>query len=132
MPNERKFTQRNLAAGRTSASLDNSYAKSKDYLSLSTGTIKKEKTPAKMPKTPSASVTTTTVVVKPTASANKIKDVKASNKLKKLEARGNKRAEIIAGTREKKFNPERAVAITSALGGALTVFDQAKKSLSKK
>jgi hypothetical protein len=135
MPTNTKFTQRNVAAGRTSASLDNPYAKSKDYLSLSTGTVKKEKTPSKMPKTPSASVTSTTVVVKPatTASANKVKEAKAANKLKKIEARGNKRADVIAGTRErKKMNPERIAAMTGALGGVLTVFDQAKKSLSKK
>lgn len=132
---EKKFTQRNLAAGRTSASLDNPYTKSKDYLSLNTGTIKKEKSPSKMPKTPSAEVTTTTVVVKPssTSSANKVKEAKAANKLKKIEARGNRKAEVIAGTRErKKMNPERIAAMTGALGGALGLFDQAKKSLSKK
>lgn len=125
---EKKFTQRNMAAGRTSASLDNPYTKSKDYLSLNTGTIKKEKSPSKMPKTPSAEVTTTTVVVKPASSANKVKEAKASNKLKKIEARGNRKAEVIAGTRErKKMNPERIAAMTGALGGALGLFDQAKK-----
>ena len=130
---EKKFTQRNLAAGRTSASLDNPYTKSKDYLSLNTATIKKEKSPSKMPKTPSAEVTTTTVVVKPASSANKVKEAKAANKLKKIEARGNRKAEVIAGTRErKKMNPERIAAMTGALGGVLTVFDQAKKSLSRK
>ena len=130
-----KFEQRNSSAGKqSSASLANPYSKSKDYLSLSTGSIKKEKTPAKMPKSPAvvATTTTTTAVVKPTTS-NKVKEMKAANKLKKLEARGNKRADIIAGTREKKkMSVEKAAAITGALGGALGLFDQAKKSFSKK
>lgn len=130
MPTNTKFTQRNSAAGRTSASLENPYTKSKDYLSLSTGTIKKGKTPSKVSPT---EVKTTNMVVNPALSSNTVKDMKTSNKLKKMEARGNRRAEVIAGTRDrKKINPERIAAVTGMLSGALGLFEQTKKSFSKK
>lgn len=141
MPKETKLTKKTTST-RPSASLSNPYSKSKDYLSLSTGSVKKESSPSRVPSTSSTSSVSSSAPAKPSSApstssvksaSNQRRELKNENKLKKIQARGNKRADIIAGTREgKKINAEKMAATTGALGGVLTLFDQARKSFSNK